>query len=159
MNKLGNNIKSLDEFSFHDCKVYALGYDEKNNQLLLDVDYISSEWILEENDSYSFKIAPSTFVFENAWDININVSMDNELIIDEIKRFNPTIPRNIEYLPKNTMEYDWEIEFLRGEITLKSIGLSIYQRQKAIIQKAQSLTMDGRKGISLIKEGILYLIK
>jgi hypothetical protein len=72
----------LDKISFHDCKVYASGYDEKSNQLLLDVDYISSDWVLEKNGYYSFSIVPATFLFENAWDIEINVSMNDALIID-----------------------------------------------------------------------------
>ena len=158
MNKLENNSKSLDGLSFHDCKVYALGYDEKNNQFLLDVDYISSEWTLDENGYYSFEVVPSTFVFENAWDININISMDNELIIDGIERSNPAIPRNINYLPENTMEYDWKIDFLQGEIILKAIGFSIYQRKEATLQKSLNLTIDDRNGISLKKEGILCQI-
>jgi len=149
----------LDKISFHDNKVHAFGYDEKNNQFLLDVDYISSEWILEENGYYSFDIVPSTFVFENAWDININISMgSSELIIDEIDCSNPVSPRNIDYLPKNSMEYDWKIEFLQGEITFKAISFSIYQRQNEILQKSQTLTTDKRKDISLKKEGILYQI-
>lgn len=149
----------LDKISFHDCKIYALGYDEKNNQFLLDVDYISSEWILEENGYYSFEVAPSTFVFENAWDIDINISMNNALIIDTIEKNNPTKPKNADYLPENTLEYDWKIELLQGEITFKSIGFYIYQRQKKGLLKHQVLTIDERKGISLKKEGILYQIK
>ena len=152
------DILLLDNISFHDCKVHAFGYDKKDNQFLLDVDHISSEWILEENGYYSFKIIPSTFVFENAWNINFNMSMDNELIIDEIERFNPTIPHNIDYLPKNTIEYDWKIEFLRGEIIFKSIGFFIYQRQNEILQD-QMLTIDERIGICLKKEGIIYEVR
>jgi len=157
MDKMGNKL-FLNEISFHDCKVYAFGYDEKNNQFLLDVDYISSEWTLEENGYYSFDVVPSTFVFENAWNININISMDNAPIIDDIIRDNPIKPKNIDYLPENTLEYDWKIEFLRGEITFKSIGFSIFLRQEVIKQKSQSLTIDERKGISFKKEGILYQI-
>jgi len=148
----------LDEISFHDCKVYAFGYDEKNYQFLLDVDYISSEWVLEENGYYSFNVVPSTFVFENAWDINIDISMNEAPIIDDIMRNNPNKPKNIDHLPENTLEYDWKIEFLNGEITFKSIGFFIYQRQKAIMQKSQNLTIDERKGISLKKEGVLLQI-
>ena len=147
----------LDKISFHDCKVYASGYDEKSNQLLLDVDYISSDWVLEKNGYYSFSIVPATFLFENAWDIEINVSMNDALIIDRIERSNPKL-KNIDYFPENTVEYDWKIEFLQGEITFKSIGLSIYQRKKGIIQQSQSLTIDQRNGISLRKEGVLYQV-
>jgi hypothetical protein len=147
----------LDNISFHDCKVYAFGYDEKNNQFLLDVDYISSEWILEKNGYYSFNIVPSTFVFENAWDIEINISMGDALIIDEITRDNPKL-KNFDGFPENTKEYDWKIEFLQGEINFKSISFSIYQRQKEITQKSRLLTMDDRRGISLQKEGTIYQI-
>ena len=147
----------LNNISFHDSKVYAFGYDEKNNQFLLDVDYISSEWILGENGYYSFDVVPSTFVFENAWNIIIDISMDEPIIIDTIVRDNPKA-KNVDCLPKNAIEYDWKIEFLQGEITLKAIGFSIYQRKEATLQKSLNLTIDDRNGISLKKEGILCQI-
>jgi len=147
----------LDKISFHDCKVYAFGYDEKSNQFLLDVDYISSEWILEENGYYSFNTIPSTFIFENAWNIEINVSMNDTLIIDNIVRNNPKL-KNSDCLPQNAIEYDWKIELLQGEITFKSIGFFMYQRQREVIQQTQNITENNRNDISFKKEGVLYKI-
>jgi hypothetical protein len=131
MNKKINKL-FLDEINLHDCKIYSLGYNEKNNQFLLDVDYISSEWVLEQNGYYSFTIKQAIFAFENAWDININISMDNVLIIDDVIISNPHNPKNVACFSENTLEYDWKIELFQGEITFKSIGFSIYPSSRNI---------------------------
>jgi len=159
MIELENKLKQipLKDINFHDCKIYAWGFDSDKNQLLMDIDLIY-EWIVTKNNNYVFRVAPTTLVFENVWDVSMDISMDNELIIDKIEYSNPVVPRNIDYLPKETKEYDWKIEFLQGEITFKAISFSIYQRQKEVLQKSQTLTMDDRKDISLRKEGILYQI-
>ncbi|MEA4915906.1 hypothetical protein SDC9_189404 [bioreactor metagenome] len=108
MNKnafIGNKV-ALEDLVFHDCKIYGFGFNIENNELLVDIDYIE-EWIKEENDDYySFVVFPSTLIFENVWDLNIDISTNIELIIDNIERSNPNIPRNISYLPNFSREYD-----------------------------------------------------
>jgi len=142
--------KSFDALNFHDCRIYAIGFEK--NKLLFDIDFIE-EWDLEQNE-YNFKIYPATLVFENVWDIDINIEMDTDLIIDNIERNNPQIPRNIKYLLPYSKEYDWNIDLMVGEIRFKSIGLRIFQRKKIEISKNQNLTMQDRNGISLEEKGI-----
>ena len=101
---------------------------------------------------------PSTLVFENVWDLNMDISTDLDLIIDNIERSNPCIPRNIEYLPDFSKEYNWKIALIQGEINFKSIGMKIYQRGKKIKQKSQTLEMENRGGIILEKNGLLRVI-
>jgi len=100
--------------NFHDCRVYAWGFEPDNNQLLIDVDYIF-EWIKNEENTYTFKVAPCTFVFENVWNLSIDIGMNMDLIINDIEIKNPVIPRNINYLSKEVKEYDWKIDFLQGK--------------------------------------------
>lgn len=142
---------TVEDINFHDCKVYSLGFNSEENQFLIDIDFIV-EWI-EKHGYYLFQVVPSTLVFENVWDLNIDISMDAELIIDNIKRLNPTTPRNIKYLSPATKEYDWTIELLQGEINFKSIGFRIYKRKEVRKQKSQSIKMEERGGFSLEEQG------
>lgn len=151
------NLVSFEDIGFHDCKIYACGFDSEKNQLLIDIDFIT-QWIDSEGGTYSFGVLPATLIFENVWDLLLDVSMDINLFINNIERTNPVTPRNIDYLPINSKEYSWRIELLQGEICFKSIGFSMYYRQPELIQKSQTLTMEARGGICLKKEGVLYQI-
>lgn len=148
----------LEDLVFHDCKIYGIGFNTANNELFIDIDFIE-EWINEKNSNYySFILIPSTLIFENVWDLNMDISTDLELIIDNIERFNPCTPPNIDYLPEFSKEYDWKIELIQGEINFKSIGMKIYQRGKKVKQKSQTLEMENRGGITLEKKGLLRVI-
>ncbi len=152
------NVILFEDINFHDCKIYAIGFNTEKNQLLIDIDFIT-EWITKnDNKNYSFCVVPSTLVFENVWDVNMDISMDMELIIDTISRSNPVIPKNIDYLSKSAKEYDWTIELLQGEIRFKSIAIKICQRGETFKQKMQVINLKHRGGISLKEEGDIYYI-
>lgn len=142
----------LEDLNFHDCKIYAIGFDEKKYELLIDIDFIE-EWIESENQ-YKFRVAPATLVFNNVIDLDIDISMNTSLIIDSIGRSNPQIPKNIKYLQPLSKEYDWIIETLQGEIRFKSIGLIIYQREGSIISDSQYYEIKDDRCFSLEKKGV-----
>ena len=149
---------NFSSFNFHDSPIYAIGFDKSASELLLDIDLIF-EWVKEQDNYYSFLLAPCTIVFKNVWDIEMDISMNMDMIIDNIVRENPTAPRNINYLPENAHEFDWKIELLQGEISFKSIGFDFYQRKEKTQKKTQSLSFDERGYISLEKSGILVGVK
>lgn len=145
------DFSDFGNLNFHDCSIYAFGFDKESYQFLIDIDLIIN-W-LEIGESFTFELCPATVVFNNAWDIEFDISINLDLIIDNISRTNPRIPKNIEFLPKSSIEYDWTIDTLQGSIKLKSIGMSIYQRKDLCRQKEQTLSFNKRDSISLNKEG------
>jgi len=78
--------------------------------------------------------------------------------MDDIIKSNPRVPKNIDSLPADTLEYDWYFDLIvGGEIRFKSIGMTIYQRKEPVIKSGQTLTLQDRGGFSLNKEGIIIL--
>lgn len=146
----------IDIVSFHDSKVYGIAFLESNNEFLLDIDYIS-DWIKKENsEKYELISFPATLVFENVWDIEININTDISLNIDQIQRFNPHPPRNIKYLPCDSIEYEWEISFMEGEIKFRSIGLILYNRLDYSNIKTQDSILKEDRQICFKKEGSIF---
>lgn len=147
------DFKSLD---FHDSPFYAFGTIPLNYQLLMDIDWIIARDINLEKSK--IEISPATLVFENVWNLSIDIDMNNELIIDSIDILSVGIPRNKDCFPTGTKEYDWHIEFINGTMEFKSIGFSIYQRKVPQIKGCTQLTMFERGGISLKKRGNRYKV-
>ncbi|MEC0226441.1 hypothetical protein [Paenibacillus alba] len=67
------NDEDFDNMNWHDCKVYGIGFDDDKYKLVFDIDYIL-DWVKPEKDNIYFKfwVAPSTLVFENVYDLNID---------------------------------------------------------------------------------------
>lgn len=144
------------ELDLHDCKVYAWGILPESNKLLMDVDWIISKKLQYEN--FHFHISPSTFVFSNVWDIDIDIVMNMDLIIDSMEIISEQKPRNISVLSKDTKEYTYRINFMEGSFTFKSIDFTIVQRKKELKTTITNLTNDERAGISLSMEGCIYQV-
>lgn len=144
------------ELNLHDCKVYAWGVLPESNKLLIDVDWIISTELQYEN--FHFHISPSTFVFSNVWDIDIDIMMNMDLTIDSVEIISEQKPRNISVLPKDTKEYTYRINFMEGSFTFKSIDFTIVQRKKELKTTIANLTNDERAGISLLMEGCIYQV-
>jgi len=144
---------NFEDLSFHDCKLYALGFDEEAFELLLDIDFITQQ--IQKGNVYQRNIIPTTLVFSNVWDIEIDMSTSFEFIINDISRSNPKIPRNIEYLKSGSLEYEWYIDLLQGSISFKSIELKMYERRE---NSLQYMSMKERGYISLDKTGAIFNI-
>jgi hypothetical protein len=138
----------FDQMGWHDCKVYAISFfDKENFELALDIDYIL-KWVkTNKNDDYfKFWVAPATLIFKNVYDININLS-SIDFKIDEIVRSNPVRPKNADYLG-DVFEHDWTILTSNGELTFRSIGYLQIIRQKPILVDQQFIDIKQRGGIS-----------
>lgn len=135
----------FDTMSWHDCPIHALSFN-KNHQLLLDIDYMF-EWVLTNNKKhYKFWIAPCTLIFENVYNIQFE-SNYTSLIIDNVSRESPQIPKNAAHIGIDT-EYDWIIETTAGEINFTSVGYKQYVRQEPILLSTQEIDLTARGGIS-----------
>jgi len=135
----------FEQMNWHDCPVHALSFN-KDNQLLLDIDYIF-KWVLMKNKkNFKFWISPCTLVFENVY--NIVLESDNtQVIIDNISKENSQRPKNAEYINKD-LEHDWIIETTGGEISFTSVGFKQYVRQAPVLTAMQELDLAIRNGIS-----------
>lgn len=145
-----------DDLNFHDCQIYSFGFDSDNYELLFDIDFIL-KWHTDKS-KWKFSICPITIAFKNVYDIQMDIDSNTQLILDDIVKSDPRTPKNIDYLPANTLEYDWFFDLIvGGEIRFKSIGMTIYQRKEEIISTNQTLTFEERGGFSLSKEGTIIL--
>jgi hypothetical protein len=125
--------------SWHDCPIHALSFS-KNYQLLLDIDYIF-KWVLtSDKKHYRFWIAPCTLIFENVYKIEFE-SDHTTLIIDNISRENPQVPKNAAHI-ESDMEYDWIIETTVGEIDFTSVGYKQYVRQAPVLLRTQDIDLN-----------------
>ncbi|MBM7870716.1 hypothetical protein JOC70_002210 [Clostridium pascui] len=137
----------FEQMIWHDCKIHAIAFDEFNFKLLFDIDYIF-KWVgPDENGYYRFWISPATLIFENVYDIDINLSYGLGTIIEDIVRTNPSKPRNNNYIKKN-IEWEWIIETTNGQISFKSIGYTQHIRKAPEYKKNQEIQFEERGGYS-----------
>jgi len=153
LEKLVWSDNDFDQMGWHDSKVYAIAFDDENFQFMLDIDYIF-QWIHpQEGETYfKFWVSPVTLVFENVWDLNINLDSNCRLEINNIQRCNPEKPKNADFV-NNRTQYDWLVETQQGEIVFKSVGFKQYIRQEPILQTAQAIEFKKRGGISFAIQG------
>ena len=149
MDKMILTTSDFEQMLWHDCKIYAISFDEVNFQLSFDIDYIHS-WIspTEREPYYKFMVSPALLVFENVWDLEISIAPDLNLDIDAISKSNPNTPKNAAIL-NGEMEYEWIIQLRQGDISFKSIGYKLLIREDPILLERQSLGLLERKGVNL----------
>ncbi|WP_257675328.1 hypothetical protein [Clostridium felsineum] len=94
---------NFDEMKWHDCRIYAFAFNEY--KLMLDIDYIF-EWVIPQTDEkyYKFWVSPVTIVFDNVYDLQIDIESicDLEIRIEEIYREQARMPKNKDYINKDT---------------------------------------------------------
>lgn len=136
---------------WHDCKIHAIAFDNVNNKLILDIDYIF-KWIGPNgNGYYSFWISPTTLIFENVYDLRIEINYQLEMVLENIGRTNERKPNNSEYINEN-IEWDWTLETRNGEISFKSVGYSQYFRSNPVLKEQQEFTIEESGGFSFSTE-------
>ena len=151
--KIAKSIWTEEDFEtmqWHDCKIYAIAFDDEKFELRFDIDYII-EWVTlgEIHPHFKFWITPATLVFRNVYDIDIALfSVDFRIL--SISRLNPARPRNADHI-KELVEYDWMFETTNGEISFKSVGYKQYARMKPILLPSQVIDFKERGGISFDK--------
>ena len=112
----------------------------------MDIDYIF-KW-MEAGKKYKFWVSPCTLVFENAYDIIIDIeSSSGGLDIDDIIRDNPQKPKNADFIKRET-EFDWIVETQQGAISFKSVCFKQYVRQTPKLLNSQFIGLTDRGGVS-----------
>lgn len=143
--------KDFDQMRWHDSLIYSMSFFSEKYEFSLDIDYIF-EWIHPKHGEKYFKfwIAPATIVFENFYDLILDLETSSGLDIDAITRKNPQIPKNVKYIKKDT-EWTWEIECQQGSISFKSVGFKMYVNSAPILSSKQYLGLDVRGGINFTR--------
>ena len=142
---------------WHDNRIYAMGVDNEAFEFFLDIDYII-KWIepKQEFGGYKFWISPCTLVFENAFDIEINLSIDGSqpeggLEISNISKAPSNKSGGVSRL-NNATHWDWTIETEQGDITFTSTGYTQYIRKLPILIESQTIDRSIRGPISFGRE-------
>jgi hypothetical protein len=147
MNKLIWNEEDFEKMSWHDNFIHALSYDPDENEFLLDIDYLF-EWISPKDNEnhYTFGIAPSTLIFEGVYDLNVDISIGNVITFDiyEVKR--EPVKTKFE-TKKQYFKYTMILDHV-GEITFSAFGFRMYMRNAFLDRDAQALTREERGGVS-----------
>ena len=150
---------------WHDCVIRAVAFmddsdysaDQYDSELAFDVDYIF-QWILNENQGYSFGISPCTLVFEGAYDVSLNLTtVGYTPVFSQI--IDLTIEPDKELLERNFRRYDVRIELERSAmITFQSTGFKQYVRKPPILSRRQWLTLPERGGVCFDRTAIAKTI-
>lgn len=138
----------FEQMGWHDTRIHAIAFLPDSLEFALDIDYIL-QWInpAENETYYKFWVAPATLVFENVYDLQIDLEPFAGVEIQGIHREDPQKPKNAEYIGRDT-EWRWVIEAQEGEISLRSVGYKQYFRSDPIFGRQQSLELSVRGGFS-----------
>ncbi len=134
---------------WHDAKVWGILANTDEWELLVDLDYIFN-WVHPkgEEENFKFWVAPVTMLFENAYDVKIDVeSQQGEIQVAELHMENPRKTKNGKFT-----EYTFRFECQEGEITLSATGYKMYVRQKPRLLQSQELEFTERGGVKFGRE-------
>nr|WP_320048886.1 hypothetical protein [uncultured Desulfuromonas sp.] len=126
----------FEKMGWHDCPIYGIHFADN---VALDIDYIF-KWVLNDQDGrYGFWISPSTLVFEQARNLQIDIGLDfvNGLEIADIHQ---------EKIEMN--EYKYHIDTQEGNIRLIASGYKQFIQKSPILKNSQCLTEEERNGYS-----------
>ena len=138
----------FEQMGWHDARIHAIAFLPDSFELMLDIDYIL-QWVdpAEDETYFKFWVAPATLVFENVYDLHIDLEPFAGVEIQDIHKEKPQKPQNAEYIGRD-MEWRWVIEAQEGEISLRAVGYKQYFRSEPIFGEGQSLALDVRGGFS-----------
>ena len=137
----------FEHMGWHDATIHAVAHLPETWEFAVDLDYIV-EWIAPraEDGHYRFWIAPATLIFENAREIQIDLTPTDEISVQELKREGPFASRKGFVGPSS--QWRWVLDCNQGEITLSATGFRQILRRSPIQTQQQTLTLDERGGIS-----------
>ncbi|WP_444918337.1 hypothetical protein [Microbulbifer sp. JMSA003] len=116
---------------------------------MIDLDYIF-QWIHpREGETYfKFWVAPVTMVFENAYNILLDVeSRQGELEVADLHMVNERKTKNGRF-----DEYDFRFDCQEGEFKISATGFKMYVRKAPILQGGKALNYKLRGGIDFSRE-------
>lgn len=143
--------EDFDDLSFHDNFIHAMTFDPDEYELLFDIDYLT-KWVLNENEGhYSFVIAPSSLIFRNVYDVEIDISVASVCTFDIYEISRVLLPRR----KGSTMDcYRFEIKLDHvGLIKFTSSSFNLYLRSIHKETDSQMLSRKERGGISFDESG------
>jgi len=129
----------FDVMGWHDSTIHGIAWSSETHELMLDVDYIF-EWLkpAQPSGDYKFVLVPSTIVFKNVYDLNIELAVFEDITIEDL----------IRESDKQKHSWLWTIECNQGTISFKSDGYTQCFRREPSIEKIQKLSLSNRGGIS-----------
>jgi len=145
--ELEKNIWTEDDFSvmgWHDSKIWGFLADTEKFEFMVDLDYIF-QWVHpQEGETYfKFWVAPVTMVFENAYDILLDIdSRQGELEVADLHMENERKTKN-----GRLNEFDFRFECQEGDFKVSATGYKMYVRKAPILQSGQTLDFELRGGI------------
>jgi hypothetical protein len=137
--------KDFKSMGWHDASIWSMVSSAEKFEYLFDLDYIF-KWVdPKDNETYfKFWVAPVTMVFENAFDIKIDIKSQQGLIeVAALHMENPELTPNGKFTSHN-----YRFECQEGEISLKSTGFKMYVRQQPKLIEGQSLELEARGGVN-----------
>lgn len=141
----------FEQMNWRAASVYAFAFLPKRAEFVLDIDYILQR--IEQPESQpSFMVAPATLIFENVWDLKIELEPDMQIEIFNIERSEPRNPKNPELLNR-AIEWKWIIKTNQGEISLRSTGYKQHFKGMPVFGREKSLDLDLRGGFSFSRVG------
>lgn len=150
--ELEKSIWSEKDFSimgWHDSKIWAFLADAENFTFMVDLDYIF-QWVPpNEGEGYfKFWVAPVTMVFENAFDIVLDIkSTQGEFNVADLHMENEKKAKNDCF-----SDYDFRFECQEGDFKLSATGFKMYVRKAPTLQSRQSLDFTSRGGVGFGRE-------
>ena len=135
--------QDFDLMGWHDAQIYAISF-ATDFEFVLDIDYIF-KWVTPgEGETYfKFWVSPCTLVFENVWDLKLEVSSSVGLEINDILRTDPRPAKNAEFM-QHRPEYSWIIETQQGSIEFNSVGYKLFVRQLPSLLDSQQIDHSQR---------------
>ena len=122
--------KFFNELVVHDTYIYGYGINSKKHELYFDVDIVIEG--IESQGKFLFKVRPATIVFKNVWDITIDISTDDDIIISHVEIMRCGTPKNKDYI---NYENEYEVNFvcLQGNIIFKTVcGYLVFKEKEEI---------------------------
>ena len=134
---------------WHDAKVWGMLANPSKWEYLFDLDYIF-QWVQLEGgeEYYQFWMAPVTMVFENAYDVKINIqSPQGEIEVADLYMEDALKTENGEHT-----EHTFRFVCQEGEITLRATGYKMYVRNNPMLCQSQSIGYQERGGVNFGRE-------
>lgn len=132
---------------WHDARIHSVCFDSDNVKLMFDIDYIFA-WVdsAPGTTGWSFWVSPCTLVFDNAYDLTMDVE-SSRLYIMDLQRGEYSVPENGAFIGKSD-QWTWNIECDTADISLKSTGYTQYTRRKPRHISGQGFSLTERGGVS-----------
>ena len=136
---------------WHDSRVWAMVAAEESYEFALDLDYIF-KWVHPGPGETYFKfwVAPVTMVFENAYDISIEIeSSQGGIEVADLHREEP------KPTPNGALtDHLYRFECQEGEISLRATGYRLYVRLEPRLMQGQCFSLDERGGVSVERRAV-----